>query len=95
MRSTVSLPNAPPLNAALTQPLDAGIDAKMTLRQSHKNPAVLELYKDFLQGAPNSEQSHHLLHTHYTDRSGEVKGRTDQPFGLPATMPVRSVDEHH
>lgn len=31
-----------------------------------------ELYKTFLQGEPNSAEAHHLLHTHYTDRTSEV-----------------------
>lgn len=43
------------------------IDRDETLRLSHQNPAVQELYKDFL-GEPNSEKSHHLLHTHYAKR---------------------------
>ena len=36
-------------------------------RCSHDNPYVQKLYDDFL-GAPLSEKSHHLLHTHYTPR---------------------------
>ena len=43
-------------------------DQAMTLRKSHENPAVQELYKDFL-GAPLSHKSHELLHTHYVPRS--------------------------
>jgi len=42
-------------------------DAKMTIRKSHKNPAVTQLYEDFL-GEPNSHKSHELLHTVYFDR---------------------------
>jgi len=36
-------------------------------RSSHENPYVLDLYKTYL-GAPLSEKSHHLLHTHYQVR---------------------------
>jgi NADH-quinone oxidoreductase subunit G len=36
-------------------------------RCSHDNPYIQKLYAEFL-GAPLSEQSHHLLHTHYTPR---------------------------
>jgi NADH-quinone oxidoreductase subunit G len=36
-------------------------------RCSHDNPYIQQLYKEFL-GAPLSEKSHHLLHTHYTPR---------------------------
>ena len=43
------------------------VDADMPLRKSHANPAVQELYKDFLK-EPLGEKSHHLLHTHYQKR---------------------------
>ncbi|MFA5480031.1 MAG: [FeFe] hydrogenase, group A, partial [Candidatus Muiribacteriota bacterium] len=39
-------------------------DKAMKLRKSHENPAIKELYKEFL-GAPLSEKSHKYLHTHY------------------------------
>ncbi|MBF0117426.1 MAG: iron hydrogenase small subunit [Desulfobacterales bacterium] len=37
------------------------------LRQSHENPAITDLYKNFLK-EPLGEKSHHLLHTHYVNR---------------------------
>lgn len=43
------------------------VDRNMKLRKSHTNPAVAELYEQFL-GHPLSETAHHLLHTHYTPR---------------------------
>ena len=43
-------------------------DENKTIRKSHENPFIIELYKEFL-GAPLSEKSHHLLHTHYFDKS--------------------------
>jgi len=43
-------------------------DARKPIRKSHENPAIIELYKEFL-GKPLSEKSHHLLHTHYFDKS--------------------------
>lgn len=43
------------------------IDATEKVRTSHSNQAVQRLYKEFL-GAPLSEKSHHLLHTHYAQR---------------------------
>jgi NADH-quinone oxidoreductase subunit G/NADP-reducing hydrogenase subunit HndD len=62
------------------QPLNANSDAlraRMTalyniddgehVRTSHSNPAVQQLYAEFL-GKPLGEKSHHLLHTHYTNR---------------------------
>ncbi|GAB6189735.1 NADH-dependent [FeFe] hydrogenase, group A6 [Marinitoga arctica] len=44
------------------------IDYEAKLRKSHENPAVKELYKEFL-GEPNSEVAHHYLHTHYVARN--------------------------
>jgi NADP-reducing hydrogenase subunit HndD len=43
-------------------------DRNMALRKSHENPAVKELYDDFL-GKPLGRKSHELLHTHYVSRS--------------------------
>lgn len=42
-------------------------DAAKTIRKSHENPFIIELYEKFL-GKPMSEKSHHLLHTHYFKR---------------------------
>ncbi len=42
-------------------------DLGMPLRRSHNNPAIQALYDDFLE-QPLGEKSHHLLHTHYTER---------------------------
>ncbi|MBT9167497.1 MAG: NADP-reducing hydrogenase subunit HndC [Syntrophomonadaceae bacterium] len=42
-------------------------DELMVMRKSHLNPAVQELYKDFL-GEPLGHKSHELLHTHYHAR---------------------------
>ncbi len=39
-------------------------DEGKTLRKSHENPAVQQLYREFL-GAPLGHKSHELLHTHY------------------------------
>lgn len=47
-------------------------DAKNPTRRSHENVQVQELYKEYLK-EPCGHISHHLLHTHYVDRSGEVK----------------------
>jgi len=43
-------------------------DAQKPIRKSHENPYILKLYEEFL-GKPMSEKSHHLLHTHYFDKS--------------------------
>jgi len=43
------------------------IDARKTVRKSHENPFIQELYAKYL-GQPGSEKAHHLLHTHYMPR---------------------------
>lgn len=46
-------------------------DAGKAIRKSHENPYIVKLYEEFL-GKPLSEKSHHLLHTHYFDKSNET-----------------------
>jgi iron only hydrogenase large subunit-like protein len=43
------------------------IDRDETLRTSHENSGIKQLYDEFL-GAPLGEKSHQLLHTHYAPR---------------------------
>lgn len=52
-------------------------DARKPIRKSHENPAIIELYKEFL-GKPLSEKSHHLLHTHYFDKSQRFVIKTEE-----------------
>ena len=40
-------------------------DERQTIRQSHNNPQIKELYEKFL-GEPNSHKAHELLHTTYS-----------------------------
>ena len=47
-------------------------DADNKVRRSHENTQVQALYEEYLH-EPCGHTSHHLLHTHYVDRSGEVK----------------------
>lgn len=56
-------------------------DKEMKLRKSQDNPAVQELYKEFLEH-PNSHMAHRLLHTHYTDRSARVKSLKERGVKL-------------
>ena len=44
-------------------------DERQVLRQSHKNPQIIELYEKYL-GEPNSHKAHELLHTTYAAREG-------------------------
>ncbi len=61
-------------------------DAKIyKIRKSQDNPMVLKLYgaKDgFLHDGPCGHMSHHLLHTHYIDRSTQVAALKDKGFQL-------------
>lgn len=43
------------------------LDEKESLKVSHKNPSIIEIYDKFL-GKPLSHKSHELLHTHYSKR---------------------------
>lgn len=43
------------------------IDCCLPIRKSHKNPAITEIYEQFLK-KPLGHKSHELLHTHYTNR---------------------------
>ncbi len=42
-------------------------DVSRTVRVSHKNPQIIQLYDDYL-GEPNSHKAHELLHTTYAAR---------------------------
>ena len=56
-------------------------DKEMKYRKSQDNPAVQELYKHLLEH-PNSHMAHHLLHTHYVDRSAGVKALKEKGVTL-------------
>ena len=43
-------------------------DANMPLRKSHENPAIKEVYKEYLE-KPGSHKAHEILHTTYVKRS--------------------------
>jgi len=47
-------------------------DTEMPIRKSQDNPMVKKLYEEFLEH-PNSHFAHHLLHTHYVDRSASLQ----------------------
>lgn len=42
-------------------------DMDLSIRKSHENPEVIQIYKEFL-GEPLGHKSHELLHTHYRER---------------------------
>ena len=59
-----------PTNAEIRRKRAASIyfeDSQKVIRKSHENREVQYLYLNFLK-EPLGEKSHHLLHTHYTER---------------------------
>ena len=52
------------------------IDEKKTIRKSHENPQIKQIYADFLS-EPLGKKSHHLLHTKYHKR---------KPEGVPSAV---------
>ncbi len=44
------------------------LDSANTIRKSHENPAIIELYDTYL-GEPGGHKAHHLLHTSYVKRT--------------------------
>ena len=60
------------------------LDERSIIRKSHENPGIKELYEKFLE-KPLSPKAHHLLHTHYNDRS---KGISTSKF-------VMSEEDQH
>ena len=46
-------------------------DEKMTLRKSHENPEIMQLYEEFY-GKPLSELAEKMLHTFYEDKSATI-----------------------
>ena len=41
------------------------IDERSTIRKSHENPILKQIYKEYI-GEPGNQKAHELLHTHYT-----------------------------
>lgn len=46
-------------------------DKKFTMRKSHENPAIKEIYASYF-GEPNSHKAHHILHTKYVKRGKKI-----------------------
>ncbi len=60
------IPTSPEIREKRAQAIYAE-DESMTLRKSHENPEVAEIYSAYL-GEANGHKSHELLHTHYRSR---------------------------
>ena len=66
------IPTTPEIRAARAKAI-YDEDAAYEVRKSHENPALLNLYKEFLTDGPCGHISHKLLHTHYTKRGKAIK----------------------
>jgi len=61
------IPTTPEIRAARARAIYSE-DKAYDVRKSHENPAIAEIYKNFLTDGPGGHKSHKLLHTHYTAR---------------------------
>ncbi|WP_345941643.1 rubrerythrin [Gemmiger formicilis] len=62
-------------------------DEAMTLRTSHENPEIQEVYAAFY-GRPLSEMAEKMLHTHYQDCSSLIQKRPDAALRPETTTPT-------
>jgi iron-only hydrogenase group A len=61
------IPTTPEIRAARARAIYSEDHAYKT-RVSHQNPAIEQIYKEFLTDGPCGHKSHKLLHTHYLPR---------------------------
>ena len=61
-------------------------DEEMTLRKSHENPSIKQIYEEFY-GEPLSEMAEKMLHTYYDDKSNIFKRKGEKKM---AQEPVSS-----
>jgi NADH-quinone oxidoreductase subunit G/[NiFe] hydrogenase diaphorase moiety small subunit len=61
------IPTTPEIRAARARAIYSE-DAAYDVRKSHENPAITQIYSEFLTDGPCGHKSHKLLHTHYTPR---------------------------
>jgi len=61
------VPTSPAIRAARAKAIYSE-DASYAVRKSHENPAILDLYRNFLTDGPGGKLSHKLLHTSYVAR---------------------------
>ena len=61
------IPTSPEIRMARAQAIYAE-DEELSVRKSHENPVIKEIYADYFKEGPCSRLSHKLLHTHYLGR---------------------------
>ena len=71
-------------------------DESKVIRESHKNPSIEAIYRDFLV-EPCGEMSHHLLHTHYIARTvvlpEDVASKNKQPESNQAFVEPKQMHD--
>ncbi|RYD02790.1 hypothetical protein N752_23115 [Desulforamulus aquiferis] len=65
------------------------LDLGKKMRRSHENPAVIQVYKDYL-GKPMSKKAKEILHTKYTAR-GPLPGFDFEPEKDKEDIPVGNL----
>lgn len=66
------------------------IDLSKKLRMAHENPAVKQIYEEFL-GHPLSQKAKELLHTSYVARGRRAAIKTGDKIAAPEKHPVRPI----
>ncbi|HLP31670.1 MAG TPA: [Fe-Fe] hydrogenase large subunit C-terminal domain-containing protein, partial [Geothrix sp.] len=66
------IPTSPEIREARARAIYSE-DSAYPVRKSHENPDVLKIYSEFLKEGPCGAKSHHLLHTHYTERGKYIE----------------------
>lgn len=67
------IPTSEEIRAARAKAIYAE-DENYTVRKSHLNPAILDVYTEFLTDGPCGKLAHKLLHTHYIRRGKYIMG---------------------
>ena len=85
-----AVPPADDVRKKRIRSLQAG-DAAKSLRESHENREIQELYRTFLE-RPLSPLAHELLHTRYVSRS---KHLDVDPRAIAELMPDETTETEH
>jgi len=65
------IPTSPEIRAARAKAI-YDEDKTISVRKSHENPTITQIYEEFLTDGPCGHRSHKLLHTDYTVRGKKI-----------------------
>ncbi|MEQ8169284.1 MAG: NADH-dependent [FeFe] hydrogenase, group A6 [Candidatus Eremiobacterota bacterium] len=65
------IPTSPEIRAARAKAI-YDEDKSLSVRKSHENPHIINIYEEFLSEGPCGHKSHELLHTHYIKRGNKI-----------------------